>query len=295
MKSLYFVQCDPKDREHQQHLWIWGTPGTGKSCLVEALFPRCFKKRGDSDWLGYNPSLEPGHRVVYLPDFDANCMSSLKPENLKLMCDPQGFNANKKYGGGDIIAPGRVVVTSNFTIRDCFKPGQYQAHIQAAALRRRFREVHINTLLNELHMKLKPKEELEKLKAAGNFDFTKCFIYEKPEIVDLTKDDPELIDLTGDDDDNEIDEIVNKVQETADKTGEDFQTISQYINLEEQDKCINMSIEKCNAIRDQLLRKGKPIYTKDLEEFDKDTYVNTLFSDEETKEEERVNKRLRYE
>lgn len=220
LKSLYFIQHTPKDRSHNQHLWIYGPPGTGKSAIVEVLFPNHYKKRPDPDWLGYNPTLQSGHSVVYLGDFDIQSMATLKPENLKLMCDPQGFNANKKFGGGEIVAPGRVVVTSNFRLGNCFKPGIVGIEQQKAALRRRFREVHIDTLLRELGLKLKPKEELEKLKAENNFDFSKCFVKVEPEVIDLT---------------NEIEE---KAQEVIDLTTEedlDFEEANERIRKESKD------------------------------------------------------------
>ena len=211
LKALYFIQHLPKDRQHNQHMWIYGPPGTGKSAIVEVLYPNNYKKRPDNDWLGYNPTLQTGHQCVYLGDFDLQSMKTLKPENLKLMCDPQGFNANKKFGGGEIVAPGRVVVTSNFKMGQCFIPGTIGIETQKAALRRRFRMVHIDELLKELGLKLKPKEELEQLKKEGNFDYSKCFTeIPKTETIDLTKENPidqkvrEVIDLTNDNEDDFI-------------------------------------------------------------------------------------------
>lgn len=189
LRALYFIQHEPKGRSHAQHLWIYGPPGTGKSCVVEYLFPNHYKKRADNDWLGYNPVIQPGHTVVYLPDFDVQSMRILRAENLKVMCDPQGFNANKKFSGGDIIAPGRIVVTSNFQLGDCFPPGYQGVEQQKAALRRRFREIHIDDFLRENGLKLKPKVELNKLMEQNNFDWAKCFRDLQPEIIDLTGDD----------------------------------------------------------------------------------------------------------
>lgn len=192
LRALYFIQHEPKGRSHAQHLWIYGPPGTGKSCVVEYLFPNHYKKRADNDWLGYNPVLQPGHSVVYLPDFDVQSMRQLRAENLKVMCDPQGFNANKKFAGGDIIAPGRIVITSNFRLGECFPPGYQGVEEQKAALRRRFREVYIDDYLKENNLKLKPKEDLNTLMAKNNFDWSKCFNDLRPEIIDLTEDDIEI-------------------------------------------------------------------------------------------------------
>jgi hypothetical protein len=200
LRALYFVQHTPEtEREHSQHLWIFGEPGTGKSAVVEYLFPNHFKKRPDNDWLGYNPLLQKGHRVVYLPDFDMQSMKTMKAENLKVMCDPQGFNANKKFAGGDMIAPGRVVVTSNFTIQQCFPPGTLQIETQIAALRRRFKQVHINTFLKENGLILKPKAELEALKKNNNFDYSKCFDQIETTVLPTTQESTTTIPPNEDD------------------------------------------------------------------------------------------------
>lgn len=190
LKAQYFIQHEPTDRSHNEHLWVYGPPGTGKSAVVEYLFPRHFKKRADEDWIGYNPSLEPGHKVVYLGDFDQISMQRLKAERLKVMCDPQGFNANKKYAGGDMIAPGRIVITSNYRIGQCFPPGYPGIEEALRALRRRFREVHIHIFLAEHGLTLKTKPELKQLRDDQNFDFGKCFNHnvEQPEIIDLCSD-----------------------------------------------------------------------------------------------------------
>lgn len=176
LKSLYLIQRVPEYREHGNHLWIYGSPGTGKSAFVEAYYPNHYKKRADKDWLGYNPDLEPGHRTVYLADFDPTEMKKLTPQVLKVMCDPQGFNADKKYAGGDIICPSQIIITSNFRLGECFPTGVAGVEQQKAALRRRFREVEASTLLQEHGIELKSKLELDQLKNEGNFDYMKCFV-----------------------------------------------------------------------------------------------------------------------
>lgn len=175
LKSLYLIQTIPAYREHGQHLWIYGPPGTGKSAYVEMKYPKHYKKRADKDWLGYNPLLEPGHRTVYFADFDQVEMRKLTPQQLKVMCDPQGFNADKKYAGGDVICPSQIIVTSNFRIGECFGVGIPGIEQQKAALRRRFREIHIADLLAEAGLVLKSREELNQLKLENNFDYSKCF------------------------------------------------------------------------------------------------------------------------
>nr|UQB76449.1 nonstructural protein [Flumine parvovirus 9] len=226
LRALYFIQSTPAGREHQQHLWIYGEPGTGKSVVVEYLFPNHFKKRPDNDWLGYNPLLQPGHRVVYLPDFDVQSMRLLRAENLKVMCDPQGFNANRKFAGGDQIAPGRIVVTSNFPIHACFPPGYQGIEEQLSALQRRFKQVHINEFLAENKLKLKPKHELDALKAIHNFDWSKCFV-NNGNIIDLTGDHDfvkptlkSVIDLTSDIYEGDLTDLAKHLQEVEESEEE---------------------------------------------------------------------------
>lgn len=200
LKSLYLIQTVPDYREHGQHMWIWGKPGTGKSAFVEMKYPKHYKKRADKDWLGYNPNLEPGHRTVYFADFDQCEMKKLSPQQLKVMCDPQGFNADKKYAGGDVICPSQIIITSNFRIGECFGVGVAGIEQQKAALRRRFREIHIDDLLAEAGLVLKSKVELQQLKNEGNFNYALCFnkVY-KP--VDTSQHD--VIDLSESTDEDE--------------------------------------------------------------------------------------------
>lgn len=171
LKGLYMRQVVPEDQglEHNEHLWIYGPPGLGKTSLVEYLYPGHYKKRCDTDWLGWDASHEP-HKVVLINDLDPSGMSILTPQLLKELCDPQGFNANKKYAGGEVINPSLVVVTSNFRIGECFKPGYYGLHQQSSALQRRFREVHIRELLTELGLVLTPVDEVEACKENGLWD-----------------------------------------------------------------------------------------------------------------------------
>lgn len=197
LKAQYFIQKhDFENKQHEDNLWIYGEPGTGKSTIVQALYPKHYKKRADQDWLGYNPDLEPGHLVVQLPDLDVQSFKKLSAQDLKIMCDPQGFNANKKYAGGDIINPNKIIVTSNYTIGECI-PTTTQGYGQIkAALSRRFKQIHIDEYLRQNDLKLKSKVELAQLKANNNWDFTKCFEEADKEVIDLTmEDEPEIINL----------------------------------------------------------------------------------------------------
>lgn len=167
LKGLYMRQAPPADQglEHHQHLWIYGESGLGKTSVVEYLYPGHFRKRADNDWLGWD-STHPPHKVVHLNDLDIQGMRELGIQHLKELCDPQGFNANVKYAGGEIINPSLVVVTSNFKIEDVVPPQTPGVEVQRNALRRRFRQVEISRFLRERSLMLVSKEEIELAKSS---------------------------------------------------------------------------------------------------------------------------------
>lgn len=179
LKGLFWSQkLQPKDYRHEDHLWIYGEPGTGKSAIVNALYPNCYHKRGDEDWLGFDPMNHDGHEVVYINDLGPTGMLKLTPELIKSMCDPQGFNINKKFAGGDRIVIQKVIITSNYTINECIDminpkiPGSFELK---RALNRRFKSVYIKQFLDEQGLKLKSKDALSKLKKEHNNNSMLCF------------------------------------------------------------------------------------------------------------------------
>lgn len=181
LKALYMRQSVPEDlgEKNEKHLWIYGEPGLGKTSLCEYLFPGHYKKRQDPDWLGYQPDL-PEHKTVLINDLDIHGLQKISIGLLKELCDPQGFNSNKKYAGGDIINPSQIVVTSNFRIHECLKPGTIGVEQQKAALQRRFREVHISELLTEKGLQLTPPDEVQECKDRGLWTIHKYKCMFKP-------------------------------------------------------------------------------------------------------------------
>lgn len=170
LKAQYWQQTKSIKICHERHLWIWGLPGTGKSNIVEVLFPDYYSKRPDDDWTGFQ-----GHGNVYLGDLDPLSFQRAGIHNMKIWSDPQGFNGNRKYGGGEHIGGARMIVTSNFTIEECMKH-DWQGFVQLlAAMKRRFREVHIDQLLAEHDLQLRTPFELQVLQSQGNEDYALCF------------------------------------------------------------------------------------------------------------------------
>lgn len=171
LKGLYMRQAPPADQglDHNKHLWLYGESGLGKTSIVEYLYPGHYRKRPDSDWLGWDSTFAP-HKVVHLNDLDITGLKTLGIQLLKELCDPQGFNANVKYAGGEIINPSLVIVTSNFTISDVVPPQTPGVEVQRNALRRRFREVNISDFLTEQGLMLVSKEEIEFAKRTDLWD-----------------------------------------------------------------------------------------------------------------------------
>ena len=171
LKGLYMRQAPPVDQgvDHEKHLWIYGESGKGKTSIVEYLYPGHFRKRADNDWLGWDAN-HPAHKVVHLNDLDMAGLKSLGVQHLKELCDPQGFNANVKYAGGEIINPTKVIVTSNFSIADCFNPVAPGFAQQIAAIKRRFLEIEIGQFLMQQGLMLVSSAEVEFAKSTDLWD-----------------------------------------------------------------------------------------------------------------------------
>ena len=117
------------DRTELNNLWIWGASGCGKSKYVRSEHPVFYSKGMSKWWDGYNRE-----EVVLLDDF--------APEHgkylgyfLKIWADHYAFNAEVK-GGMLNIRPDIVIVTSQYSIEDCFEDAQ-----TIAAITRRFKVI----------------------------------------------------------------------------------------------------------------------------------------------------------
>lgn len=171
LKAQYQYQV-PIQMQQLPHYWIYGPTGTGKSNIVEVLWPKLFKKRADSDWGLYSMQ---HHTCVYVPDVDPKSFEQIGSNNLKTWCDPQGFNANVKFKGGLTTAAPQLVITSNFELMDLFHPGTFQVEGLKEAAKRRFEQIHISDLLSDLGLIQKPLDQLKALQRIGNIDKGLCF------------------------------------------------------------------------------------------------------------------------
>ena len=99
------------------NLWIMGPTGCGKSRWVHQMYPNCYRKLSTKWWQGYNPH-NPDHKIVVLDDLHPDTWQDLPL--LKQWADHYPFPAEIK-GGSMIIRPERIIVTSNFHPRQCFR------------------------------------------------------------------------------------------------------------------------------------------------------------------------------
>ena len=125
----------PEELDVLDNLWIVGATGTGKSLWCHRTHPGCYKKGFNKWWCGYN-SEDPEHEVVLLDDLHPSWDEAV---NLKNWADHYPFMAEYK-GGCTVIRPKKIIVTSNYTPAQVFKPADL------GPILRRFRVVEVGEL-----------------------------------------------------------------------------------------------------------------------------------------------------
>ena len=118
-----------------KNLWIFGKPGTGKSRWARQQSDRIYLKPVNKWWQNYIN----GSNLVLMEDFP--CFEQTKGalgQHMKLWADRYSFTAETK-GGHLLVHPKDYIfiVTSNYSIEECFGPGDVEA------IKRRFSEIMI--------------------------------------------------------------------------------------------------------------------------------------------------------
>lgn len=167
-----------EDQTQLEHFWIHGATGTGKTLSVSYLFPDAFTRDPDTKfWDGY-----VDQKQIILSDLDNRSLRLLGVNKLKTMCDPSGFNMEIKYGGG-MLAKAQIIVTSNFTIDECFKykgknanyNQDWYSEIDLTAVKRRFKEMSIHQWLFKNNIRLKSVAAREAIVAKGSYELGDLF------------------------------------------------------------------------------------------------------------------------
>lgn len=126
-KYIHAMYRPVADRPDLENVWLCGASGCGKSRWVRENYPVFYSKPMNKWWDGYDHE-----EVVVLDDFDPSHAPYLA-YYLKIWADYYSFNAEVK-GGMMKIRPKTLIVTSQYSIDDCFQTPQ-----DRIAISRRFR------------------------------------------------------------------------------------------------------------------------------------------------------------
>lgn len=155
------------------HIWLFGTPGSGKTALLTYIYPNYYKKNLYNRFFDlYDPET---HDHIVLEDLDHEAIEKLGVNFLKTICDEAGFPVDQKYKTPQLTRS-TILVTSNFRLHEVLPEDMPGRRENLAALLRRFWHVNIYDMLRLLQLKLLPKYDRSKLKKEGNQDPGKLFL-----------------------------------------------------------------------------------------------------------------------
>lgn len=112
--------------------WYFGPSGTGKTTDVDIEFPDYFEKGLNKWWDGYT-----NQETVLIDEWDLDT-SRFLGTHLKKWSQKFAFNAETK-GGTMCIRPKRIIITSNYTMKECFGHDKKGLLVP---LERRFKQYH---------------------------------------------------------------------------------------------------------------------------------------------------------
>jgi hypothetical protein len=179
-ERLKALICQHKDNlvgTGEPHIWLYGTPGSGKSAILAYVYPKTYKKNLYNKFFDlYDPK---EHDHIMLEDLDHDAVDTLSTNFLKTLCDESGFAIDQKYKTPQLTRS-VILVSSNFTIPEIIGQSDeancFGKSANKAALLRRFWHVDSKEFLRLLGIKLLPKYEINMLKKAGNTDPGKLFM-----------------------------------------------------------------------------------------------------------------------
>lgn len=119
----------------KKNYWVWGPTRTGKSRWAHTQCPasQFYFKMFNKWWGGYKPGM---HKIVGIEDYPNDC--NFMGQFMKIWADRYAFQGEIK-GSSMLISPAYyiLIVTSNYSIEECFSEGDIDA------IKARFTEIHI--------------------------------------------------------------------------------------------------------------------------------------------------------
>jgi hypothetical protein len=173
IKAMVMQKRDFFKTKGDPHIWLFGTPGTGKSAILQVIYPDYYNKNLDNRF--FDRYLDGKHSHVLLQDVDHNVVERLGAQFFKSICDEAGYPIDAKYKTPQ-IARLTVLVSSNFTIADVVPEDLKGRNENVQALYRRFWHVNVKDFLPILGVKLLSKYEINQLKKSANLDPSKIFM-----------------------------------------------------------------------------------------------------------------------
>lgn len=160
---------DFKGKHVNPNLYVYGYPGSGKTSLMQVVFPGYYKKDlSNRFWDLYDDKI---HDYVMLEDLDGNALEKLGLQWFKTICDEAGFPIDQKYKTPQITRA-TILVTSNYSLCDMISMMEDIKCVEdcKAAVSRRFFTIRVDQLHRLLGVKLINEYERKQLKREGNED-----------------------------------------------------------------------------------------------------------------------------
>lgn len=99
-----------------ENQWYVGPPATGKTRTVQSLYPDAYHANlEDTFWTGYN-----NQETIVIHDLRPSAINSETGQFFENLAMGLPVVLRRKHKSGLEIRAKRVIVTSNFTIEDCF-------------------------------------------------------------------------------------------------------------------------------------------------------------------------------
>ena len=167
-KSFFGKHIDP-------HLYVWGFPGTGKTSLLQYIYPKMYRK--DLQNRFFDLYDEEIHTHVMLEDLDSNNVERLGVQFLKTICDEAGFTIDQKYKTPQTTRA-TILVTSNQDLNGLLNGVDDLKDLENTkrALGRRFLQLRVDSLQRLLGVKIISEYERKQLKKEGNEDPAKLYL-----------------------------------------------------------------------------------------------------------------------